>query len=40
MERLNIKSVVDFRSDEERNEEPDRLTPNMTQIKFIIRLNI
>ena len=32
MERLNIKSVVDFRSDEEREDEPDRLTPNMTQI--------
>ena len=37
MERLNIKSVVDFRSDEERNEEPDRLTPNMTPILLPIK---
>tara|TARA_Y100001968_G_scaffold26954_1_gene21011 strand:+ start:4321 stop:5220 length:900 start_codon:yes stop_codon:yes gene_type:complete len=37
MERLNIKSVVDFRSDEERDEEPDRLTPNMTPILLPIK---
>ena len=37
MERLNIKSVVDFRSDEERNEEPDRLTPDMTPILLPIK---
>ena len=37
MERLNIKSVVDFRSDEERNEEPDRLTSNMTPILLPIK---
>ena len=37
MERLNIKSVVDFRSDEERTEEPDRLTPNMTPILLPIK---
>ena len=37
MERLNLKSVVDFRSDEERNEEPDRLTPDMTPILLPIK---
>ena len=37
MIRLNIKSVVDFRSDEEREDEPDRLTPNMTQILLPIQ---
>ena len=37
MERLNIKSVVDFRSDEERTEEPDRLTANMTPILLPIK---
>ena len=37
MKRLNIKSVVDFRSDEEREDEPDRLTPNMTQILLPIQ---
>ena len=37
MERLNIKSVVDFRSDKERNEEPDRLTPDMTPILLPIK---
>ena len=37
MERLNLKSVVDFRSDEERDEEPDRLTPDMTPILLPIK---
>ena len=37
MERLNLKSVVDFRSDEERNDEPDRLTPDMTPILLPIK---
>ena len=37
MERLDIKSVVDFRSDEERENEPDRLTPNMTQVLLPIQ---
>ena len=32
MKRLNIKSVVDFRSLEERESEPDRLNPDMTQV--------
>ena len=32
MKRLNIKSVVDFRSLEERKSEPDRLNPDMTQV--------
>ena len=32
MKRLNIKSVVDFRSVEERESEPDRLNPDMTQV--------
>ena len=37
MERLDIKSVVDFRSNEERENEPDRLTPNMTQVLLPIQ---
>ena len=37
LSRLNIKSVVDFRSDEERESEPDRLTPGMTQILLPIK---
>ena len=37
LSRLNIKSVVDFRSDEERGAEPDRLTPNMTQVLLPIK---
>ena len=37
LSRLNIKSVVDFRSDEERESEPDRLTPDMTQVLLPIK---
>ena len=37
LSRLNIKSVVDFRSDEERESEPDRLTPGMTQVLLPIK---
>ena len=37
LSRLNIKSVVDFRSDEERESEPDRLTSNMTQVLLPIK---
>ena len=37
MKRLNIKSVVDFRSNEEREDEPDRLTPSMTQVLLPIQ---
>jgi protein-tyrosine phosphatase len=37
MKRLNIKSVVDFRSVEERENEPDRLNPDMTQILLPIK---
>ena len=37
LSRLNIKSVVDFRSDEERGAEPDRLTPNMPQVLLPIK---
>ena len=34
--RLEIKSVVDFRSDQEREDEPDRLSPNTEQVFFPI----
>ena len=37
LSRLNIKSVVDFRSDEERESEPDRLNPDMTQLLLPIK---
>ncbi len=37
MKRLNIKSVVDFRSVEERESEPDRLNPDMTQVLLPIK---
>jgi protein-tyrosine phosphatase len=37
LSRLNIKSVVDFRSDEERESEPDRLNPDMTQVLLPIK---
>ena len=37
MKRLNIKSVVDFRSVEERENEPDRLNPDMTQVLLPIK---
>ena len=37
LSRLNIKSVVDFRSDEERESEPDRLNPDMTQVRLPIK---
>ena len=37
LSRLNIKSVVDFRSDEERESEPDRLNPGMTQVLLPIK---
>ena len=37
MKRLNIKSVVDFRSVEERENEPDRLNPGMTQVLLPIK---
>ena len=37
LSRLNIKSVVDFRSDEERGSEPDRLNPDMTQVLLPIK---
>ena len=37
MKRLNIKSVVDFRSVEERESEPDRLNPDMTQLLLPIK---
>ena len=37
MKRLNIKSVVDFRSVEERENEPDRLNPDMTQVFLPIK---
>ena len=37
MKRLNIKSVVDFRSVEERESEPDRLNPGMTQVLLPIK---
>jgi len=37
LSRLGVKSVVDFRSDEEREAEPDRLTPNMTQVFLPIK---
>ena len=37
MKRLNIKSVVDFRSVEERESEPDKLNPNMTQVLLPIK---
>ena len=37
LSRLNIKSVVDFRSDEERESEPDRLNPDMTQVILPIK---
>ena len=37
MKRLNIESVVDFRSVEERENEPDRLNPDMTQVLLPIK---
>lgn len=37
LSRLNIKSVVDFRSDEERESEPDKLNPDMTQVLLPIK---
>ena len=37
MKRLNIKSVVDFRSVEERESEPDRLNPDMKQLLLPIK---
>ena len=37
MKRLNINSVVDFRSVEERESEPDRLNPDMTQLLLPIK---
>ena len=37
LSRLNIKSVVDFRSDEDRESEPDRLNPDMTQLLLPIK---
>lgn len=37
MKRLNIESVVDFRSIEERENEPDRLNPDMTQVLLPIK---
>ena len=37
MKRLNIKSVVDFRSVGERENEPDRLNPDMTQVLLPIK---
>ena len=37
LSRLNIKSVVDFRSDEERESEPDMLNPDMTQVLLPIK---
>ena len=37
LSKLNIKSVVDFRSDEERESEPDRLNPDMTQVLLPIK---
>ena len=37
MKRLNIKSVVDFRSVEERENEPDKLNPDMTQVLLPIK---
>ena len=37
LSRLNIKSVVDFRSDEERGSEPERLNLDMTQVLLPIK---
>ena len=37
MKRLNIKSVVDFRSVEERESEPNRLNPDMKQLLLPIK---
>ena len=37
MKRLNIKSVVDFRSVEERENEPNKLNPDMTQVLLPIK---
>ncbi|MBN44739.1 MAG: protein tyrosine/serine phosphatase [Rhodobiaceae bacterium] len=37
MKRLNIESVVDFRSVEERENEPNRLNPNMTEVNLPIK---
>ena len=40
MKRLNIKSVVDFRSLDDRESEPDRLNPDITQVLLPINFQL